>query len=343
MLVELFDLTDLVINKGIPFRAILLLLLTKIPETFSITVPMSLIMAVIMTFGRMANDNELTALRMAGYPLHWMLIPPLFVGLILAITLVGMHQYGLPQLSDYKQKTLSRIQIVNPIGLMKPKTYLEIPPYTIYAEEIEGQTMKSVWIEDRRHSDPQIIISESGKWSRKGDKNFILELNNGTLHQKGGEEKYRILQFDRQVLEFNPEVDAGGIDPGKTLKPLTQRYRNYRKAAKKLSDNDNGNAKLAKKYRKLGTEFHRTVALPFATFFLVLVTAPTGLLTRRYGTVADLVFCLSIFFIYYIILSLTESLATLGYTHPAVAMWSPNLVFGLSGVVLFWYLRRNGI
>lgn len=346
LLVQFFDLTELIVNKGVPFRAVFLVLLTKIPETFSVTVPMSLIMAVIMTFGRLAEDNELTALRMAGYPLHWMLVPPLLIGLVLASSLVTIHEYGLPQLSEYKQQRLSQLETIDPLAILQPQTYLEIPPYTLYAEEIDGRTMRNVWIEDRRSENPQIIIGRWGEWIQQGPGRYNLRLKDGTLHQKTEDGGYRILDYSTQTLEFKPNIEGGSVGSGEAIEPLSEKYRAYRKLGRSLSEGSGNGKSLERKereHRTLRTEFHRTIALPFATFFLVLVTAPTGLLTKHYGTVANLIFCLGIFFVYYILLTLAEPLATMGYVDPALAMWSPNVLLGTAGLVLFQYIRRHGI
>ncbi len=344
VLMEFFSLTDLIINKGVPFRAVGLILLTKIPETFSITVPMSLIMAVIMTFGRLADDNELTAFRMAGYPLHSMLLPPLIVGLLLALGLVGLQEYGLPQLSDYKDRQLSKLEMVNPIRLLQPRTFLEIPPYTLYAESIDGSSMENVWIEDRQPDNPQIIISQTGRWIKINPGEYELHLKDGTLHQRTGD-GYRVLEFSEQTLEFSPKLDGGSIGGGDDFQPLSEKYAAYRSLGREIhsdKESPNDSAEQRKRHRKLRTEFHRTVALPFATFFLVLVTTPTGLLTKQYGTVANLIFCIGIFFSYYIFLTLTEPLATQGYIDPALAIWAPNLFLGGVGIILFFYVRRYG-
>jgi lipopolysaccharide export system permease protein len=344
VLMEFFNLTDLIINKGVPFRAVGLILLTKIPETFSITVPMSLIMAVIMTFGRLAEDNELTVFRMAGYPLHSMLLPPLTVGFILALGLVGLQQYGLPQLSDYKERRLSELEIINPVRILQPQTFMEIPPYTLYAETIDGPSMENVWIEDRQPDNPQIITSQTGRWIKKGPGQYELKLDNGTLHQKTGD-GYRVLKFSEQTLQFSPELDAGNLGGNDDFRSLGEKYTAYRSLGQEIHDHEDPSevpSKKKKKHRKLRTEFHRTLALPFATFFLVLVTTPTGLLTKQYGTVANLIFCIGIFFSYYILLTLTEPLATQGYLDSALAMWAPNLLLGATGIGLFYYVRRYG-
>ncbi len=346
MLMELFRLTDLVVNKGVPLYTLLLLLLTRIPQTFSITVPMALVMAVIMTFSRMADDNELISLRMAGYPLHRMLVPPLVVGLMLAVSLVAIKEYGLPQLSEFKQKTLSRMQLINPAGKMKPRTYLEIPPYTLYADRVDGMVMKNVWIEDRSQRESRIIISRKGEWIRRDEDQFSLRLTDGSVHWKGTDNNYRIIKFDRQTLKLTPSLKLGDLGSGKTIDPLTERYQHYLQLGRELArtkESDRDYETRLRKYRQVATNFHRDLALPLATFFLVLVTAPTGLLTEKYGSISDLVFALGIFFCYYIVLTLAESLAETGYLAPAIALWSPNLIFGGFGLVLFLYLRHYGV
>lgn len=347
LFIELFHLTDLVINKGVPIRGVLLVLVSRIPETFPFTVPMSLIMAVVMTYGRLSHDNEITALRMAGYSLNSLIVPPLVVGLLFAFVLVGMNQYGLPQLNNYKERVLSRLQLVNPMGLLQPKTYVEIPPYTIYADRIEGGVMKNVWIEDRSQSPPQIIVSQRGEWVKQSEKAYKLVLENGTLHQKGQGENYRVLQFNRQVLNFQP---GGGSSSSRstTSKTLYQQYRSYRALAARLDRRQRTNAgekkieKTRKNFLEKAIQFHRSVALPFASFFLVFLTAPAGMLTKNYGKIVDLIVCLGTFLVYYLGLSLMEPLAMVGSVPPGVAMWLPNLFFGILGFGTIVYLKRIG-
>lgn len=347
LFVELFHLTDLVVNKGVPVRGVLLVLVSRIPETFPFTVPMSLIMAVVMTYGRLSHDNEITALRMSGYSLNQLIVPPLVVGLILACLLVGINQYGLPQLVNYKERVLSKLQMVDPKGLIQPKTYLEIPPYTIYADSVEGETMINVWIEDRSQSPTKIIVSQKGQWVEPKNGSYRLVLTNGTLHQKGGGESYSVLSFKKQTLDFQAGKSSSSHSDVTPSPTLYEQYLTYRKLEQKLddsrSDSDEDSIESAREaFREHATKFHRTLALPFATFFLVFLTAPAGMLTKNLGKIADLVICLGTFLIYYLGLSLMEPLALTGFLPPGVAMWIPNVFFGLLGLATITYLKRTG-
>ncbi|MFB6346681.1 MAG: LptF/LptG family permease [bacterium] len=346
LLVELFNLTDLIINKGVPLFGILLVLAAQIPESFTFTVPMALIMSVVMTYGRLSQDNEITALRMAGYSLQSLIIPPLVVGGVLSVLLVGMHQYGLPQLTNYKEQTLAELQLVNPVGLLQPNTYLEIPPYTLYAEEVDGKTMKNVWIEDRSQANPQIIVSRKGRWIKQGEGLYQLVLTDGTLHQQGDETSYRVLKFKEQILKFQPQQNQRATGKQGSARTLFQKYLTYKKLGEQWENAKSSSSKALKRARKRflehAVDFHRNLALPLATFFLVLLTAPAGMLTKNFGKLADLIICLGTFVVYYLGLSLMEPLAMTGYCYPWVAMWLPNFAFGLMGLGAIVYLKRTG-
>src|SRR5260370_7108252 len=63
---HLFELADLLINKGVGFWLTLELLFLLLPSSLSLTLPMSTLLAVLLTFGRLSENNEITAVRASG-------------------------------------------------------------------------------------------------------------------------------------------------------------------------------------------------------------------------------------------------------------------------------------
>jgi lipopolysaccharide export system permease protein len=82
-------------------------------------------------------------------------------------------------------------------------------------------------------------------------------------------------------------------------------------------------------------EFHRRFALPFACFVFALVGVPLGIQNQRSGKATGFSLSIGALLIYYIILSAGKTLGEKGLTHPAVAVWAPNLIFLALGAYLF--------
>lgn len=352
LLERLLDLTELIVNHGVSILGVVAVVLMRIPATFQITVPMALVIAAMMTFGRMMADHEITALRAAGYPLHGLMLPPLVLGGMLSVFLLGIHQYGLPQLAAYQEQYLQQLKKVNPVGLMRPRTYLNIDPYTIYAESVDGSRMRNVYLEDRSGERTQIVYSRRGRWFRRESGQYELRLRNGTLHQEGDEGRYRVLNFERQVVQFRPEA-SGSVETKVDQPSLGALYDRYVQTGNRLRRfetrfqegriSERRYRRAARSHREAATRFHQTLAVPFACFFLVLTTAPLSMWVRQIGRVVNFFLAMGLIFLYYLAMSAGQALAEMGWMPAAPALWAGNLIFGLVGIGLYvWLVRKGG-
>jgi len=66
LLDHLFELVDLLLNKGVGIGLTLKLLLLLLPSSLSLTLPISTLLATLLTFGRLSENNEITAVRASG-------------------------------------------------------------------------------------------------------------------------------------------------------------------------------------------------------------------------------------------------------------------------------------
>src|SRR5262245_65343651 len=91
----LFDYLDLLINRGVPALAVLQRFVLSLPILIALSVPCAVLIATLMTFGRLSQDNEITALRASGIHLFRALLPPLgaAAGLALVLTLFNNYVY----------------------------------------------------------------------------------------------------------------------------------------------------------------------------------------------------------------------------------------------------------
>ena len=81
-------------------------------------------------------------------------------------------------------------------------------------------------------------------------------------------------------------------------------------------------------------EIHKKFSIPFACLVFVLVGAPLGVLIRQRGAAVSVGVSLVFFLVYWMFLIGGEELADRGFVPPSLAMWAPNIVFGLLGVYL---------
>src|SRR6185369_5809657 len=80
----LFDYLDLVVNRGVPVGIVLQLYLLSLGYIVALSVPCAVLVASLMTFGRLSQDNEITALKANGVHLGSILVGPLLAAALLS-------------------------------------------------------------------------------------------------------------------------------------------------------------------------------------------------------------------------------------------------------------------
>jgi len=93
----LFDYLDLVVNRGVPPLVVAQLFLLSLGYIVALSVPCAVLVAVLMTFGRLSQDNEITALRTGGVNLASILVGPLVAAALLASGLTLFNNHVLPR------------------------------------------------------------------------------------------------------------------------------------------------------------------------------------------------------------------------------------------------------
>ena len=94
-------------------------------------------------------------------------------------------------------------------------------------------------------------------------------------------------------------------------------------------------------HNNLSIEFHRKFSVPFSCLLLGLLGLPLGLMVKARARSWGIALSVAIFTGYYILLSSADSLAETGTINPALAMWIPDMVLGVTAVTLIWWAVRN--
>jgi lipopolysaccharide export system permease protein len=145
---------------------------------------MSLLISSVMTFGRMAQQNEITALKSAGVNLFNIIKPALWFGTFVAILLCLFNNFILPEM-NYNARLLARdIYQKKPELSIEPGYFVDmIPQYTMIVKEMEGSDFKDVKIFSKNQQTEQTTIY-ANQGSMSSDGNIIsINLKDGEIHE----------------------------------------------------------------------------------------------------------------------------------------------------------------
>lgn len=324
------NLADMVIAKGVPVADVARLLIYMLPSFSFITIPMALLLAMLLAFGRLSADNEITALKSGGISLYGVL-PPVILFAFLAYTVTTIITvYALPWGNTaFKTLLYDVINVRVNISLKDRVFNDDFPGLVIYVarhDEASHQISGVLIYDERDPEEPSTIFARSGMIMTDPDRKTLrLRLLDGGVHRLKGKSNYQLMEFDRYDLSVNFQ-QTYKIVP--TANELDMTFKELRYAMK-LTGFD------PKIIRDLHLEFHRRLAFPFACFVFALIGVPLGLQNRRSGKSSGFSLCLLVLLIYYITLSIGKTLGQKAILHPALAMWLPNLLFITLGIYLF--------
>ncbi len=206
----LFQYMDLFINKQVPALTVLELYLLGTGWMIALAVPCACLVASLMTFGRMAQDNEITALRAAGVNLLAVIRLPVAVSILVAIALTLFNNHILPETNHAFANLMIDIAKKRPAIEIQEGVFInEFPGYSILIGRLDHATsrMEKITIyELKPRGLPTTIIAKRGRlWYAEGGNTLTLELEDGEIHEvpEGKQEgKYRRLAFQKHVIHI---------------------------------------------------------------------------------------------------------------------------------------------
>ena len=336
-------LVDLVINKNVPVGDIFKLFSYIIPGFLELAVPMSLLLAVILSFGRLSADSELVVMRSVGLSLKQLAVP-VFVVSIFAMLTTAVLGFWVRPWANYRlgQGLFEIAKTQTGAGLVKG-TFNDFGQLTIYAEEVQnkGERLNNVIIGDDRDPDVQrTFIAQHGKIvSNNKLRTLTLQLFDGSIQEGRG------LNFDITNFEINsvrlPHSELVGERPSKDGKRSKEMYiGELLNTVSQLPEITEEHTK--KEIRRIigyQVELHKRLALPAGCVAVALIALALGIQPSRGGHTwgAAINICIGIvtILIYYLFFAVGNALAENRLAPPWVLLWTPNLVFLGLGLYLF--------
>jgi len=213
----LFDYLDLVVNRGVAPTVVAQLFILSLGYIVALSVPCAVLVAVLMTFGRLSQDNEITALRAGGVNLAGVLLGPLGAAVLFTVGLTLFNNHVLPASNHAFANLLIDIGKMRPTVKLQEGVFItDFPGYNLLVQSVNGRTneMRGVTIyQSNPGGPPTTILAERGYLSYTPDgRSAVLELKQGEIHEipsdEPGSRKYRRMVFKTHVLHI---AGAGGV------------------------------------------------------------------------------------------------------------------------------------
>ncbi len=307
----------------LPADYVFLLLGLKTAGNLVLLLPAMCFVALLLTFGRLYQDNEMAVLAACGVGRRevlkasfWFSVPAAIAVTLFALwvapwlkTVEKETEYRAEQEADTLTIQAGRFKIVDAGGVV------------FFAEQIDPDSgeLRSVFMQGRQGAQPLWVVADSARLEREADGSRVLRLTDGTQYEGViGQADFRVTGFSRYDL-YNNEPEAG---------PTYARAAG-KATAELLASTDPGDR----------AELHWRISFPVFLGLLAVLALPLSYSAPRQGRYGKLVLALVLYVLYANLLTLAKSWLSRGITPEWLGLW---WVHGLvAGCALVWWLLRR--
>ena len=329
-----------------------------IPWVMAFALPMGMLTAALLVFGRLSADQELTAVRSSGVSLVALISPILLLSLGLCGVCAYVNMEIAPRCRVAYKALLEKTGVKLAIATLPEERYVrDFPGYLVYVGHNDKQGFRDIDIV-RLNEDNSIrdhITAERGNLTYREGTNYLhLEGVKGVTFETG---QYQQI-LPTPMVEYPLTNRTSEVGPSKpklsdmTFPQLQSELKEIDRTFRLPSPKSMDSAALRAQLRAMQQEredmsmrvqvqMHRQIAFSFACFGFTLVGIPLGIRAHRRETNVGIALALGLVMVYYAFIILGQSLQNHAEMAPQLMMWIPNFLFQSVGAVMLWRANRG--
>lgn len=332
------DVLDLLANGQASLALVLQAIGLLIPWVLAFSLPMGLLTAALLVFGRFSADQELTAVRAGGISLAALVLP----AILLSIGLSGVCAAVNLQIAPASRVAFKRLRdsvLLQPAAQLIPEgRYVELGGnLTLFAKEVHGRQMRDVQIQGLTNlvqNGVPTLVRNLDVWAEEGE---LIYSNSLPVALKLRRLQGHYLNEGSWQSMFNEELTRPIADPRPAIaSPLKLNEMTYAQLRAERR------TRLAQGLDPLlvDVQIHRMLAFSFACIGFTLVGIPLGIRAHRRETNIGVALALLLVLLYYSFVVFGQAMENRPQMHPVMILWLPNFLFQGIGAALLWRANR---
>ena len=331
---QFFELLGDIVSNNKPLSTVFAYLFFLTPKLIYETLPISVLVGVLVTFGVLTKHNEVTAFKACGISLHRLAIPILLSSMFLSGGLFAFDHYYVPE-ANRRQDALR-----NDIKGRAVQTYLSPERKWIFGkgsriyyykffDQAENVMGGVIVYEIQPHTFQLVrqISAERAHWQPSLG-TWVFE--NGWSREFRGDQSVPMTPFQVQTFRELNEP------PSYFLKEVKQDSQmNFQELDSYIRDLQQSGFNTV----KLRVQFYRKFSVPLFALIMAMIAIPFSFLVGNRGAMAGIGVSIVIAVTYWGISLLFEKVGDVNQLPPAIAAWAPDALFSLMGIYLLLRMR----
>lgn len=326
----LFRIAKFITDYGASLSSVVKIFIYGLPSIIMWTFPMSILLATLLTFGRLSSSSEITAMKSCGISFARIAAPAIFLGVVVSGCAILFNEHVVPWANTaYNNVVYYEIQgntelksqdhiIVKEITAGKMQRLIYAREYRAKEEILEGVTMQVF------SDDGKVTHVENATFAEWRDEQWIM--HDGMIYDISDDQRTHTMKFDRQILPVKASPQQIVREQKKPEELTMRELKDQIQIMKSQYANTNA----------LETELYQRITVPMASLIFAIIGVPLGLQPTRTPSSMGFAISVVIIFVYYAIMTLANAIARSGAIAPMYAVWIPNIIGLIFGMFCMW-------
>lgn len=323
---------------SIPGQMVMIFIALKIPDLAGMMLPLSLFLGVLLAYGRIYADNEMTVLHACGVSEWYVVRVTLVLAFITAIFTGIFTLYLAPMASEYQYQVKDELAADSGLSSLIAgrfqKTGNDKAVIFIHDKNRDDNSFDKVFVAqlpDDNHSEENVInaslvYAKQGQVIEEESGSQRLVLSDGTrYHSDANNGEFQSVAFDRYYIQIQDQE-------------IEQKHRKL----SALPTQDLFYPTDDKLVAEYGATIQWRIAFPLACIILIFIAVPLSVVNPRQGKFAKMLPALMLFLGYFLLLTSMRSGIERESLPVSVGLWPVHISALFLGVILLMKERRSG-
>lgn len=333
-----FEMLRDVLHNGIPFVVVGKYLLNVVPYMLYQLTPLSVLIAVLVTFTLLQRSNELTAMKATGISIYRAIVPVLIIAAAISVLLFAADQTYLP-IANRRQEALR-----NTIKGKPPQTVLRADHRWIFGgKNMAGSTniyyydlfdpdrnqfgnLNVFEIDEKSFTITRRIFASHAHFEPEM-KRPMWVLENGWVRsfEENGGRVDAIAEFHTFDAASFPELHEAPAYFKREVKQSSE--MSFSELRRYIADLQQSGFEVV----RLRVQLYKKLAYPLITLVMSILAIPFAVGGGRKAALTGIGIAVGLAVVYQLTSGLFEAMGNVNYLPPVLAAWFPDIIFGLVG------------
>lgn len=343
------QLLELLVKNDTPLELVLSFLAYILPFSLSFTIPWGFLTAVLLVFGKLSAENELTAFRANGVSIPRICLSVLFLAVACVGVCLWINIDVAPKAQAKMKEALYNIATSNPMAMFgSDKIIDKFPGNKIYVERNEGAELFNLLVYKLNDDNEavQVIFAHRGLLETDREKKeLLLHIFDARYEQRDDQDVENLMKIRQGItmqettlpisLEKLQDKKRGKGIGSMTAGELLARLNAEERRAQMTEKERNAEISAAK------TEVSKRFSFSLASFAFALIGVPLAITAHRKETSVGFLLSLAVAVTYFLFIIIANGVRENPMWYPHLLMWVPNLLCIALGGWLFLRMSRR--